>query len=97
MNNEIRIYKASGSFSAKEKSKQNFHFHKALFGLLSCITNIAQSYSYASLKTFSKPKLYFVQTKGMMIIISYIFSPLTLAYIGSTIHLWYLRHLKENT
>lgn len=97
MNNEICIYEGSGPFGAKEKSKQNFDFHKALYGLLSCITIIAQSNSYASLKTFSKLKLHFVQTKGMMTIISYIFSPLTLAYIGSTIHLWYLRHPKENT
>ncbi|KAI8382950.1 hypothetical protein BD560DRAFT_487021 [Blakeslea trispora] len=51
----------------------------ALFGLLSCMASIAQAYSYASLETFSKLKLYFVQTKG------------------SSIHLWYLRYLQENT
>ena len=97
LNNDICIYEASGPFGTKEKSKQNFDFHKALFGLLSCIATIAQSYSYASLETFSKLKLYFVQTKGIVIILHYIFSPLTLAYIGSSIHLWYLQHLQENT
>ncbi|KAL9556500.1 hypothetical protein PS6_002330 [Mucor atramentarius] len=79
LKNEICIYEASGPFGANEKSKQNFDFHKALFGLLSCIATIAQSYSYATLETFSKLKLYFVQTKG------------------SSIQLWYLRHLQDNT
>lgn len=97
LKNEICIYEASGPFGANEKSRQNFDFHKALFGLLSCIATIAQSYSYATLETFSKLKLYFVQTKGMIITLSYIFFSLTSAYLGSSIQLWYLRHLQDNT
>lgn len=64
--NEICIYEASGPYDSKEKTKHNFDFHKALYGLLSCLATTADRYSYATIDTFSKLKLYFIQTKGMV-------------------------------
>ncbi|KAI8097849.1 uncharacterized protein B0P05DRAFT_601512 [Gilbertella persicaria] len=58
---EVLVLETSGNFINKDKSKINFDHHKAVFGNLSMLKNIADDYAFASIEQFLKVKVFFIQ------------------------------------
>ncbi|GAA5816115.1 hypothetical protein MFLAVUS_009638 [Mucor flavus] len=59
-NLEFVLVETSGSFSNKDKNKLKLDHHKGVYGALAMLKCIVDDYSYASLKSFSKVKVFFL-------------------------------------
>ncbi|KAI8067348.1 hypothetical protein BDF21DRAFT_324961, partial [Thamnidium elegans] len=60
-NIELMIAEVSSCFSKPNKSKHATDHYKGMFSLLSMCKGIADNYKHASLETFKKQKVFFVQ------------------------------------
>lgn len=65
---EILLLETSGRFTNHDKTKVNFDHHKGVFGLLSMLKCIADDYSFASVETFMKVKVFFLHAAGEIFI-----------------------------
>ncbi|CAO3617236.1 unnamed protein product, partial [Mucor hiemalis] len=57
---EILLLETSSHFGSTDKSKSSFDHHKGLFGALAMLKAIADKYSFGSMETFKKLKVFFV-------------------------------------
>jgi hypothetical protein len=62
---EILLLESSNHFGSTDSSKSSFDHHKGLYGALSMLKAIADNYSYGSLETFGKVKVFFVHAADM--------------------------------
>jgi hypothetical protein len=60
-NIELMIAEVSSCFSKPDKSKHATDHYKGMFGLLSMCKGIADNYKHASLESFKKQKVFFIQ------------------------------------
>ncbi|KAI8380415.1 hypothetical protein EDC96DRAFT_490920 [Choanephora cucurbitarum] len=58
---EILLVETAGPFGLDNPTRLSFDNSKGMFGLLAMIKTIADKYSYASMATFKKLKLLFLQ------------------------------------
>ncbi|GAA5798331.1 hypothetical protein HPULCUR_003733 [Helicostylum pulchrum] len=61
---EILLLESSGCFGNTDRVKHSFDHHKGLFGALSMLKQIADSFHKASVDSFSKIKVLFVHAAG---------------------------------
>lgn len=61
---EVLLLETAGAFGREDCAKTAFDNSKGVFALLAMLKTIADQYKYASVETFSKLKLYFVQPSG---------------------------------
>lgn len=61
---EIMLLETSSGYDKASNSKKGFDHHKATFGLLSMLKDVANEYKMATFKTFSKLKVYFLHAFG---------------------------------
>lgn len=61
---EILWLEISGCFQNKDETKISFGNIKRMLALLAMIKTVADRFSYASVKSFQKLKLYFIQASG---------------------------------
>jgi hypothetical protein len=54
----------AGSFQNKDERKISFDNIKGMFALLGMMKTVADQYSYASIESFQKLKLYYIQASG---------------------------------
>lgn len=67
-NLEFVLVETSGSFSNKDKNKLKLDHHKGVYGALAMLKCIVDDYSYASLKSFSKVKVFFLHGAGKVLV-----------------------------
>lgn len=58
---EVLIYEVSSGYLYQDKAKHSTDHHKGMFGLLSMLKAIADTYKHATLTTFMKQKVFFMQ------------------------------------
>lgn len=63
-NMEVVLFETSGGVKGGSKRKQTFDFHKGMFGLVSMLKALADTFPYASYERMSAIKIYFVHTCG---------------------------------
>lgn len=61
---EVLLLETAGSFQSKDERKISFDNIKGMFALLAMVKSIADYFSHASVDTFAKLKLYYVQASG---------------------------------
>jgi hypothetical protein len=66
---EILLLKLCGAFKSTSRAKLQFGRHKEMYGVLGMLKYISEKHCYASLDNFSKLKIYFVHTKGNVIVL----------------------------
>ncbi|KAG1332846.1 hypothetical protein G6F62_007045 [Rhizopus arrhizus] len=59
-NLELVLLETSGCFINKDKQKVKFDHHKGVYGALAMLKCIVDDYSYASIETFTKVKVFFL-------------------------------------
>lgn len=64
---EIILLETSGPYANKNNTKISFDNHKAMFGLLAMLRQVALTYPYADIDELYGLKLYFVQASGTSI------------------------------
>lgn len=67
-NLEFVLLETSGSFINKDKNKLKLDHHKGVYGALSMLKCIVDDYAYASLKSFSKVKVFFLHGAGKVLV-----------------------------
>ncbi|KAG1454542.1 hypothetical protein G6F46_008470 [Rhizopus delemar] len=81
---EILLLETSGCFGSTDRPKIAFDHHKGLFGVLAMLRNITDEFSFASMNTFTKCKIFSVRAAGENIYLwSLLFEP-----EGSMFELW---------
>lgn len=61
---EILLLETSFHFGCTDRSKVSFDHHKGLFGALSMLKTIADTFYFASIKQFGQMKVFFVHAAG---------------------------------
>ena len=61
---EIVLFETSGGIQGGTDRKKTFDFHKGMFGLVSMMKALADTYQYATYKSICNVKLYFVHVHG---------------------------------
>ncbi|KAG1165664.1 hypothetical protein G6F36_013251 [Rhizopus arrhizus] len=61
---ELLLLETSGCFNNKDKKKLQFDHYKGVYGTLAMLKCIVDDYPYASLESFAKVKVFFVQAAG---------------------------------
>lgn len=62
---KVLLLETSGHFGSSDNSKSSFDHHKGLFGALSMLKAIADTYCLGSLEIFKKMKVFFVHAAGI--------------------------------
>lgn len=65
---EILLLETSGLFNNTDKVEVNFDHHKGFYGILAMLKNIADEYSFASVDSFGKVKVFFLHAAGNILI-----------------------------
>ena len=61
---EILLLETSFHFGCTDRSKVSFDHHKGLFGALSMLKTIADTFCFASIEQFGQMKVFFVHAAG---------------------------------
>jgi hypothetical protein len=61
---EVLLLETSGSYQNKDERKISFDNIKGMFALLGMMKTVADQYSHASVESFQKLKLYYIQASG---------------------------------
>lgn len=61
---EVFLLETAGFFNHKDQRKISFDNVKGMFALLATVKSVADTFSFASVESFKKLKLYFVQASG---------------------------------
>lgn len=61
---ELLILETSNAYNAACERKQNFDFHKAMYGSVAMLKCVADKYRYADYSVFKRLKLYFLHAHG---------------------------------
>lgn len=60
---EIGIVEISGPFGNPNRSKFQFDFHKAMYGCMSIMWDIVNTYHYGTIQTFEELEIHFIHSK----------------------------------
>lgn len=63
---EIGIVDISGPFGNPNRSKFQFDFHKAMYGCMSIMWDIVNTYHYGTIQTFEELEIHFIHSKGKL-------------------------------
>jgi hypothetical protein len=66
---ELLLVETFGCFSNKDEEKIKLGHHKGLYRALTMLKCIADDYAYASLKSFTLVKAFFLQAAGKFLIL----------------------------
>jgi hypothetical protein len=65
---EILLTKVSSSFTSNENGKISFDHYKAMFGFLTMLRTIAQTYKYSSFGSFIQLNVHFLHAYGKVLL-----------------------------